>query len=292
MESKHVRLSRTRLVYGCLAGVIAVSQATLARCDESPADLLGIMYWTYRDEGVYRAARDGSDPKLLVAAKDVDGLAVDSARQTMYWTISGAGPNKVQKSKLDGTQVQDVLTDLTATGDLLLDADAGKLYVTLMDEGKIIEVNTDGSQRRDFVTGLSAPDELALDAEHRTLYVTCSGNSTIQRLKLDDPVPQTIMTTQGIFFGLALDMARGQLYCIQPSRGILYRADLDGSDAKPVISGLNDPDGLALDSENNKLYWTERGKISQANLDGSNIEVLLTGKVAQYGSVVVLPPKE
>lgn len=292
MERTHNRPNPNTLFCGCLAWVIAFSQSTLVRCDESQADLLGTMYWTYRDEGVYRAARDGSDPKLLVAAKDADGLAVDSARETMYWTISGAGPNKVQKSKLDGTEVNDVLTDLTATGDLLLDADAGRLYVTLMNEGKIIEVRTDGSQRRDFVIGLSAPDELALDVKRHTLYVTCSGNGTIQRLKLDDPVPQTIMTTQGIFFGLALDTDRDQLFCVQASRGVIYRAGLDGSEAKPIVSGLSAPDGLALDSENNKLYWMERGKISQANLDGSNVEVLLTGKVAQYGSVVVLPPKE
>ncbi|HWB13458.1 MAG TPA: hypothetical protein VG826_29810 [Pirellulales bacterium] len=58
------------------------------------------------------------------------------------------------------------------------------------------------------------------------------------------------------------------------------------------MSGLSDVDGLAIDADNQKLYWTERGRISQANLDGSNIELLVTGKTAQYGSLVVLPPKD
>jgi sugar lactone lactonase YvrE len=257
------------------------------------SDLLGTMYWTYRDEGIYRAARDGSELELIAPAKFADGLAVDAARETIYWTISGDGPNKVQKCKLDGSDVQDVVTGLSATGDLLLDADAGKLYVTLMNEGKVIEINTDGTQQRDFVTGLGAPDELALDAKRRTMYITCSGNGTIQRVKLDDRLPQTIVMAQGgVFFGLAVDPTREQLYGIHAGRGMINRTSLDGSEAKQIVSGLTAPDGLALDADNNKLYWTERGKISQANLDGSNVETLVTDKVSQYGSIVVLPPKE
>jgi sugar lactone lactonase YvrE len=281
------------ILYGCLVSAVTLSSACIAMAGESAADLLGTMYWAYRDEGIYCAARDGSEMKLLVPAKFADGLAVDTARQMIYWTISSDGPNKVQKCKLDGSDVQDVVTGLSATGDLLLDAEAGKLYVTLMNEGKVIVVNTDGSQRQDFVTGLSAPDELALDSKRRTLYVACSGNSTIQRVKLDNRMPQTMATTDGgVFFGMAVDEVREQLFCVHSGRGIIYRMGLDGSEAKPVVSGLTAPDGLTLDTENNKLYWTERGKISQANFDGTNVEVLVTGKVAQYGSIVVLPPKE
>jgi hypothetical protein len=259
---------------------------------ESAAELFGTMYWTHRDEGVYYAARDGSDVKLLVPAKMADGLAVDAARGVLYWTISDSGPNKVQKANLDGTDVRDLITGLSATGDLALNAETGTLYVSLMNEGKIIEVSTDGTQRADFVTGLSAPDELLFDAKHQTLYCTCSGDSTIRQIKLDDRQPRTILTTQGIWFGLAIDPTTDHLYCVQSSRGEVYRARLDGSDAKLIVKGLQDVDGLSLDADNQKLYWTERGKICQANLDGTGIEVLVPGKTAMYGSVVVLPPKE
>ena len=291
-----MKTSRKRtqsILYGCFLSAVALSSANIAGADDSAADLLGTMYWTFRDEGVYSAARDGTEIKLLAAAKFADGLAVDAAHGAIYWTISGDGPNKVQKCKLDGSDLQDVVTGLTGTGDLALDAETGKLYVTLMNEGRVIELNTDGSQQRDFLTGLSAPDELSLDAKHRVLYVTCSGNGTIQRVKLDDRVPQTIVTSNGgVFFGMAVDTDREQLFCVNAGRGQIDRMKLDGSDAKPIVTGLTAPDGLALDTENNKLYWTERGKISQANFDGSNVEVLVTGKVAQYGSIVVLPPKE
>lgn len=277
---------------GWLTLAIGFTLAASAWSEESAADLLGTMYWTHRDEGIYRAARDGSEVKLLIPAKFADGLAVDRARGKIYWTIS-EGANKVQTADLDGGNVQDLVTGLTGTGDLTLDADAGKLYVTLMNEGKIIQVGVDGSQRRDVLTGLAAPDELAIDAKHGTLYWTCSGSSAIQRAKIDDWQPTTIITTQGgVFFGLAIDPVEDQLYCVQAGRGMIYRAGLDGSGMRQVVGGLQAPDGLALDAENHKLYWTERGKISQANLDGSEVEILVTGKVAQYASIIVLPPKE
>jgi sugar lactone lactonase YvrE len=280
------------LLVACVALAGILSTTTAASGQDPAADLLGTMYWSHRDEGVYRAARDGSDLKLLVPAKLADGLAIDQDGKTIYWMARDAGSIKVQKARLDGTGVVDLVTGLSQTGDLLLDAEAGKLYVSLMNEGTIIQLGTDDSQRTDFVVGLKLPDELALDPKHRTLYCTCSGDGTIQQIKLDDPKPRTILTTQGCWFGMAIDTSADQLYCVQSSRGQIYRAGLDGSDAKQIMSGLTEVDGLAIDIDNQKLYWTERGKISQANLDGSNIELLVAGKTAQYGSIVVLPPKD
>ena len=277
-------------VCGCLAAGLVFPR--LARSGESAAELFGTMYWTHRDEGIYYAARDGSDVKLLVPARMADGLAVDATRGVVYWTISDNAGNKVQKANLDGTDVKDVITGLSGTGDLTLDAETGTLYVSLMNEGKIIAVSTDGTKRSDFVTGLNIPDELLFDAKHQMLYCTCSGDGTIQEIKLADGQPRTILTTQGVWFGLAIDPLTDHLYCVQSSRGEIDRAKLDGSDAKQIVSGLQNVDGLALDADNQKLYWTELGKISQANLDGTGIEVLVTGKTAMYGSIVVLPPKE
>ena len=74
--------------------------------------------------------------------------------------------------------------------------------------------------------------------------------------------------------------------------GDLYRSKLDGSQRQKLAGGLNQPDGLAIDVDNRKLYWAEKGKISQANLDGSAIEVLVSGKSDLYSSLEILPPKE
>ena len=45
-----------------------------------------------------------------------------------------------------------------------------------------------------------------------------------------------------------------------------------------ITSGLSVPYGLAVDVSGGKMYWTDRqnGKIQRADLDGSNVEDLLT----------------
>ncbi len=58
----------SRVVAALLAGLpFALSlffiSAVQAADEESAAELLGLMYWTHRDEGVYRACRDGSEAK-------------------------------------------------------------------------------------------------------------------------------------------------------------------------------------------------------------------------------------
>jgi sugar lactone lactonase YvrE len=72
--------------------------------------------------------------------------------------------------------------------------------------------------------------------------------------------------------------------------GDLYRVRLEDGRHERLLQGLTNPDGLAIDFDNRKLYWAENGKISQANLDGTNVELLVKGKTTQYSSLEIFPP--
>ena len=54
-------------------------------------------------------------------------------------------------------------------------------------------------------------------------------------------------------------------------------ANLDGSNVEDLVTGLDGPQHIALDVSGGKMYWTEGHNIRCANLDGSNIEDLVTG---------------
>ena len=58
--------------------------------------------------------------------------------------------------------------------------------------------------------------------------------------------------------------------------GTIQRANLDGSQVETIISGLDDPQGIALDVDGSKIYWTESERVGRANLDGSQIQTLGT----------------
>lgn len=262
--------------------------------DESAADVFGLMYWTHRDEGVYRAARDGSELKLLAAVKTADGIAIDRKAQKLYFTVSGyPGPNadKLFRVNLDGSQLEEFVVGLNFTGDLALDEESQKLYLTGVGDGKIFEINIADKSQRDLLTGLVGPDELALDPVNRQLYFTSSGQHKIERVGLDGSGRREIVAGLGTPFGLALDVDQNELYFVE-AEGKLRRVKLDGSNLTTLAEGLTQPDGLAFDVDNRKLYWTEKGKLCQANADGTQIETLVSGKSGQYASILILPPKE
>ena len=66
------------------------------------------------------------------------------------------------------------------------------------------------------------------------------------------------------------------LYWTDTGAGKIQRANLDGSEVQTIVSGLEDPEGIALNGGGGKIYWTEWGKTQRANLDGSQVESLGT----------------
>ena len=174
----------------------------------------------------------------------------------LYWT--DAGTDKIQRSNLDGSDVEDlVITGLDSPRGIALDVAGGKMYWT--DEGtdKIQRSNLDGSGVEDLVT---------------------SG--------LDSP------------FGIALDVAGDRMYWAdggtweRASGAKIQRSNLDGSGVDDLVtSGFTDPFGIALDVSGGKIYWADVfDRIQRSNLDGSGSENLIIGLYSPRGIAVGLVP--
>jgi hypothetical protein len=278
-----------------LAAVMFVSELALAKADESAAETLGVMYWTDRTVGIYRAARDGSEVQLVVSRTFIDSMAVDREGERLYWTaITSRGLKEVElwQGKLDGSLPTLLANDLNWTGDVVFDPVDKKVYVSSLGDAKIIRMNADGSERQDFLAGLPPPSRLYLDVENRKLYWASNSLPRLDRVNLDGSGREAVLTDlPGVAFGFGIDPVDQKVYWTSPL-GTLHRAKLDGTEREQLAQGLDQPDGLAIDVDNRKLYWAERGKIRQSNLDGSGVEVLASGKSDLYSSLEILPPKE
>ena len=66
------------------------------------------------------------------------------------------------------------------------------------------------------------------------------------------------------------------LYWADSDAGEIQRANLDGSQVQTIVSGLDEPEGIAVDAAGGKVYWTESESVKRANLDGSQVESLGT----------------
>ena len=97
------------------------------------------------------------------------------------------------------------------------------------------------------------------------------------------------------------------MYYVNEDDGQFFRVNLDGSGAEKIIDQFFKPGGhgLAVHRADGKLYWSSSygvnapeppgflalGSIGRSNLDGSNIEILISGGLNQ-GMVVAAPVPE
>ena len=239
---------------------------------------------------------DPSDPSLPSGIGEPVGATTTTASQTwkLYWTDFGT--KKIQRSNLDGSGVEDlVTTGLESPSGLALDVSGGKMYWTDGGTNKIQRSNLDGSGVEDLVTtGLVNPFDLALDVSRGKIYWTDGGTNKIQRSNLDGSGVEDLVTARlEAPFGLALDVSGGKIYWTILITAKIRRSDLDGSGVKSLVTtGLEAPWGLALDVSGGKMYWTDPGtdRIQRSDLDGSGVEDLVTtGLVGPFGLALDVP---
>ena len=262
------------------------------------------IYWTdWGTNRIQRANLDGSNVQTLVSRGLVspNGIAVDVAGGKMYWTDFGT--DRIQRANLDGSNVQTLVSrGLENPAEIALDVTGGKMYWTDFGEqgtgaryGKenIKRANLDGSNIETLVTRshtrLEWPEGIALAVAGGKMYWTDFAAGRIQRANLDGSNVQTLVS-RGLEnpTGIALDVAAGKMYWTDYVAGRIQRANLDGSNVQTLVTrGLESPTGIALDVAAGKMYWTDFGevgpgarfgkeKIQRANLDGSNVETLVT----------------
>lgn len=160
---------------------------------------------------------------------------------------------------------------------IALDLTAGKMYWTDVGPGKVQRGNLDGSDVEDFVAGLVYPGVVAVDPDAGKLYWSNNGLHIIQRANLDGSDVENLLTVNvwGAE-GLAIDPVGGKLYGCDRTRDEIWRANLDGANPRLLTSGLRTPNGIAVDVVARKMYWGDLRNIKRADLNGSNIETVVS----------------
>lgn len=230
------------------------------------------MYWTSGCK-IQRANFNGSNVEELVPSSEgiKEGIALDIGGNKMYWTIWGP-VNKIQHANLEGSNIEDIITDLQSPRGIALDVPNGKMYWADLGAGKIQRANLDGSDIEDIITNLRGPNGIALDLDGNKIYWADEFSGKIQRANLDGSNLKTLFIRYGKLIGTAINIP------------------LDILGLK--IYYANSPIGIALDVSGGKIYWTtpHTRKVQRANLDGSNIEDVVTDSILTIGIALSISP--
>ena len=244
------------------------------------------MYWV--DAGRLRRLVGAKVENLVPSVQNATRLAVDITSAKLYWTEKTSNrTGKIRRATLDGTDVQ-LIKDLTSVPHGIVLA-SNKIYLTNA-WGKIQRLNVDGSNfEPNLITGLQAPKHITLDVPGGHIYWTeQTGNKTgkIQRAHLDGSNVELVKELTSVPHGIAIDAVNRKLY-LTNSWGKVQRLNINGENFQPnLITDLDAPQGVSVDTAGRKIYWTEQNNIRRADLNGENIEDVITSVGAPTGIVL------
>ena len=260
---------------------------------ERPGDLEmsgGWFYWTDANRIYWYGGDEGSGP-ITMGVQGPTSIAVDVTGDKMYWVDKRT--DAIHRSNLDGTNVEDLLTEVATPEDIALDLVADKMYWTQQGTGAIWRADLDGANGETLVE-VEDPQSIALDVARGKMYWTgreaspFSDAGIIQRADLDGENVATLLTGLHKPENIALDLVAGAMYWAD---GGILRANLDGSSLEILVPRLARPMDLAIDAVGGKIYWTDRngGSIQRADLDGENVEEIVSGLVRPVGIALDVP---
>lgn len=233
------------------------------------------LYWAEAgNDRLCRSSPDGSSWQVFIAgADDAYKPAVDDVNRYLYWPQYDS--QTVSRSPLGYAAPVVILDSLGGVVSVDLDVAAGKLY-WVSAWGYIGRSDLDGSNPETLITGLSAPQDLELDVANGKMYFGDLGSSELKRANLDGTGIETLVVNVDAA-SVEIDPVALKVYWADQTNDYIGWANLDGSDSALLIGGLFNPAGMAIEPGAGKLYWTESLTVRRADLDGTNVETVVTG---------------
>jgi sugar lactone lactonase YvrE len=132
-----------------------------------------------------------------------------------------------------------------------------KIYTGDQNLDSMYRLNADLSVLED-VFSLQNPNGIVFFNANPSFPLFYTNYTSIYRNHYSGTTPNIIVTTSGQFNrGLAIDYAAKKIYWANAQDGYIKRANLDGTDIQTVLTGLTQPWDIEVDPVYQKIYWTE-----------------------------------
>ncbi|MBD3287951.1 DUF5050 domain-containing protein [candidate division KSB1 bacterium] len=248
------------------------------------------VYWTETGR-IMRMDMNGDNVEMLIDLRGVvfspylAGIVLDVNQSKMYWI--NKADDKIQRANLDGSDIEDLVTNLVDPLDLALDLSNQKMYWTGsgFSSGIIQRANIDGTNVEDLLETGFSPEGISLDVANSKMYWVDKISNNLQQANLDGSNVTEIVSDIENPVDVVINSNTMALYWLDVGRsgasGKIQRANIDGSNIQELATELDNPVGLALNPEDGSLLWTDDqyaapAYIGRVNDDGSDEQVILT----------------
>lgn len=176
---------------------------------------------------------------------------------TNQFFFSEAAQKKLWSMNYDDTNQTAIITVAAGLNDVSIDATNSKLYYAIKNASEIRFCDFDGSNDAIALTPAS-PTRVKVDISGGKCYWAVQSAPRIYR----DTIPgggasELLVTDTGIIEQFDLDLVNGKIYWSNSDDDLVRRCDLDGSNIETIVTSLVDVWGCAVDGANGKVYYTE-----------------------------------
>ena len=159
-----------------------------------------IYYTTKFDPFVKRANMDGTSIETLYTpstTSEPSGIALDTKNGKVYFTDKNPSVKKIYRMNLDGSSLEEVLTNVQAVS-IALDVEGGKMYFTTNNDYKVQRADMDGTDvEMLYYSAAGVPNGITLDLDSGKIYFTDDYSlvKKIHRMNLDGTSLEDVMTS-------------------------------------------------------------------------------------------------
>lgn len=282
---------------------LVVLLATFAVLFTAAAAQAQQVYWLdtrFATPSVNRANVDGTGRVTLALPPGSlpEGLALDRARASIYWTEATFTGARVRRSGLGLLAATDVVTGGSAMRGLAMGGTTTPLLWTTSNTviGPAMRTaaldGTGQSVLATFGVAGSNPRGIAYQPPPSEFIFVADIDGIYRYNALGSGGMLTPLPIGNRPYGIAADALNSRVYWAEYASGRIQRCATGGGSVVTLLSGLPNPTYLTLDVPGGKMYWVESGagtqRIRRANLDGSGIQ-LLNLPVTSYGGIAVVP---
>ncbi|XP_071448921.1 vitellogenin receptor [Hetaerina americana] len=216
-----------------------------------------LIYTTRREiKGLYL------DTKMYfpIQTKLTQGIGVTYDGNRVYWTNIDHGEETIMRSKIDGTEIEPVVTSgLSLPEELTVDWLAENLYFTDAEAHHIGVCTLNGDVCTVLVNAdVDSPRGIAVIPQRGYVFWTDWGSKPmVARAGMDgsDPIPFVEKNIQWPN-GLAVDYPANRLYWVDAKLMIIESIELDGTDRRTILKGiLRHP--YSIDVFEDSIYWSD-----------------------------------
>lgn len=249
----------------------------------------GKLYYTLKNAGqIARSDLNGQNQEILISGlTSPHGLDCDKDNSKFYWSET----SDIKRGDLIGNKILNV-EDVGGPSktNIHLNIPSGHIFMVSTNTA-IQRTDLDGTNGTTPISSLTNASGLDIISSGATDYIYITDDTGIKRYNIDGTSPITKLSS-GSPIAVVADIANNKIYWSDSDDNTIKRSDLGTvENIETIISGIRNfiPE-LEVSNNDNKLYFTEIGSeivasglIRKANLDGSNIETIVSGIVDSYG---------